>query len=218
MKGDIITRVSTPYEMQLVQDMRPLCGPLQDALSHGVEAANRALEAEGMDRPERDWLRHHFARTKAHDQLLKVEADLQNWKVSRVRHNGAVTLRGPRGTVLRLLHEGRGRIPNPGSNRARQAFYAQGLLGADVAIPTLESQRLIASWFAPDPELPDIITINIFRPYGTFKFGSPAKADIAFPLPYDADDLDALEWNSSDEGIDLPIPGEGESGAEPADG
>lgn len=215
--GDNITPVSTPYELQLVQDMRPLCGPLQDALSTGVECANRVLTTEGLERPERDWLRHHIARTKAHEELLKVEADLDGWKVSPVRNNGAVMLRGPRNTVLRLLHEGSGRIPNPGSNRARRAFYAQGLLGADEAIPTLESQRLIASWFAPNPGLPDI-TVNIFRPYGTFKFGSPGKADMAFPLPYEADDLDALEWTSSDEGIDLPIPGEGESDAEPADG
>jgi hypothetical protein len=61
---------------------------------------------------------------------------------------------------------------------------------------------------------------RVVRPIGTWKWGDHAAMDIDFILPETAEDLAALEFEPSDEGMELDIPDEDglEGGAEDAGG
>jgi hypothetical protein len=50
------------------------------------------------------------------------------------------------------------------------------------------------------------------RPIGNWKWGEHAQTDIDFTLPETAEDLAALEFEPSDEGMELDIPNEDKQG------
>jgi hypothetical protein len=120
--------------------------------------------------------------------------------------------------TLRVLHTPDGNMPAPGRNVARRDFYFQPRLPAtdlDQPFPELEVSNFVAAWEEVDRENHDV-AIRIYRPLRPFAFGKPGKADLAFWLPDEADDLNDLMFEPTDEGMELLIPGEEASGDESA--
>ena len=113
----------------------------------------------------------------------------------------------------------RWRCTDPGLNKRRRAFYVQPTitgLPMDAAFPELQMSNFVATWEVLDLESFEV-GVTVFRTTGTFKIGDASKVDLAFWLPSEADALDNLVFEPSDEGIDLPIPKE-ESDVEPLRG
>ncbi|MFG2063850.1 hypothetical protein ACGFIK_20800 [Micromonospora sp. NPDC048871] len=163
--------------------------------------------------------RDHTIRAFAHLRLRQVKID--SWSVAgNHSRNGELWLTDG-DYRARLLHTVRDAdVPAAGSNAARQAYYR------NVPLFTLAQQRLTGP---PDDRLLFVWRIDlktgvpafrVVRPIGNWKWGDHAQTDIDFILPETAEDLAALEFEPSDEGMELDIPNEDqlEGGIEDAGG
>ena len=209
--------MNTPLEVAAVEQMKPLCGPLHAALQYGVEHADQMLRDAGLTGHEHNWHRHNHARVLAAAQLAQSD-ELGPWKVLPRGKTGSLQLVNGFMTV-RVLRPLDGNVPVPGPNKRRRAFYVQPTLTGlpmDEAFPELRVSNFVATWEVLDLESFEV-GINMFRTTGTFKIGDASKVDLAFWLPNEADALDSLVFEPSDEGIELPIPKE-ESDVEPLRG
>ena len=215
--GDNITAVNTPLEVAAVEQMKPLCGPLHAALQYGAEHADQMMRDAGLIGAELNWHRHNHARVLAGAQLQRQD-EIGPWKVLPRQKTGSLQLVNGFMTV-RVLRPLDGGVPVPGFNKRRRAFYVQPTitgLPMDGAFPELQVSNFVATWEVLDLDSFEI-GIKVFRTTGTFKIGDASKVDLAFWLPNDADAIDNLVFEPSDEGIDLPIPKE-ESDVEPLHG
>lgn len=207
-------------ESLALDQMRTLCEPLHIALSHGVERAAAIMASEKLTSPDFDWLRHHHARAAAHVKLCEMRDEVAPWQVSRHKPNNGPFHLIQGGMTIRVCHGIDGGVPAPGKNKARRNFYAQPMLDViddDVLLEGLKVSNYVATWEVADVATHEV-AIRMFRPVGTFKYGSKAKVDAAFWLPDDAKDLDSLIFEPSDQGIELMIPGEEQSGEQPLRG
>ena len=198
--------------------MKPLCRSLHEALQDGAEHAHGMMRMEGLLGPEHNWHRHNHTRVKAAQWLQRNQADIAPWKVLPRLKTGSLQLVCGDATI-RVLRGLDGGLPVPGTNKARRAFYMQPTItgmSVEQALPGLEMSKFIATWEVLDLETFEV-GIRVFRTTGTFEIGDQGKADLAFWLPNDADELDHLTFEPSDDGIDLPIAQE-ESGDEPVHG
>jgi len=70
----------------------------------------------------------------------------------------------------------------------------------DEAFPELQVTNFVATWEVLDLETFEV-GITAFRTTGAFKIGDTSKVDLAFWLPNEADAIDGLIFEPSDEGI-----------------
>jgi hypothetical protein len=209
--------VNTSLEVAAVEQMKPLCGPLHSALQYGAEHADQMVRDAGLTDSEHNWHRHNHARVLAGARLAQSD-ELGPWKVLPRQKTGSLQLVNGFMTV-RVLRPLDGKVPVPGLNKRRRAFYVQRTitgLPMDVAFPELQISNFVATWEVLDLETFEV-GIKVFRTTGTFKIGDTSKVDLAFWLPNEADALDSLVFEPSDKGIELPIPKE-ESDVEPLRG
>lgn len=209
--------MSTLPDQLVLEQLAPLCGPLHSALAKGAELASEARKVTGLTHPDRDYIESHLIRSIAHEDLIERREELGGWIPGRREpNNGSLKLYAER-AVIRVFHSpGSGRFPAPGRNLSRQRFYRQAPiagLGVDEMIPELAESRYIATWCVLDRSTFEM-GIQIFRPIGSFKHGSPGKADLAFWLPNNEDELASLSFTPTDDDIDLEIPGEAEDGGD----
>lgn len=170
------------------------------------------MNEEGLSDPEHNWLGYHIARVQAGMYLRRNHTEIAPWRVLRGQRTGSLQLVCGDAT-LRVLRPMDGGLPIPGRNHARRSFYSQPTitdLPVEEALPELEISRYVAVWDIFDYESLEV-GVRVFRTTGTFEIGDPSKADLAFWLPDEPDELDNLTFEPSDDGIDLPIPQE-ESG------
>ncbi|GGM10338.1 hypothetical protein GCM10012279_30450 [Micromonospora yangpuensis] len=196
----------------------PLCEPLHDVFTWADQQRKKALpELDGL--PEYRWHATHTIRAFAHLRLRQIKIDSWNLAGNHSR-NGELWLTDG-DYRARLLHTIRDAdVPAAGSNAARQAYYR------NVPLFTLAQQRLTGP---PDDRLLFVWRIDlktgvpafrVVRPIGNWKWGDHAETDIDFILPETAEDLAVLEFEPSDEGMELDIPNEDqlEGGIEDAGG
>ncbi len=189
--------------------MSPLCAPLHAALSAGAEFAHETRQRGKLLDPALDYLSAHLTRAVAHERLLK--ADLGGWTPNRRQPNNGSLQLFSGGASMRVLHGGvGGRIPAPGTNRARQAFYTQHTIAGmslQQMIPALAVSHYLATWHIADSATHEI-AIQIVRPVGVFRYGSKANVDLTFWLPADGEALEDLEFQGNADNMPLDIPGE----------
>jgi hypothetical protein len=104
---------------------------------------------------------------------------------------------------------------------ARQAYYRNKPLfeiAPQARLIGPPDDRLLFVWRI-DPKT-GVPIFRVVRPIGNWKWGDHAQTDIDFVLPETAEDLAALEFEPSDEGMELDIPNEDkqEGGTENAGG
>ena len=189
--------------------MKPLCHPLHEALRYGAERANAAMHDQGLSDPEHSWLGCHLARVQAGMYLRRNQADIAPWKVLTGQRTGSLQLVWGQ-SKLRVLRPLDGGLPIPGRNRARQCYYIQETitdLPLQEALPELDVSRYVAVWDILDYGSFDV-GIQVYRTVGTFNIGDSSKVDLAFWLPDEADGIDEMSFEPSDDGIELPIPQE----------
>lgn len=206
--------MDTPLEIAAVEHMKPLCGPLHAALQYGVEHADQMMRDAGLAAAEHNWHRHNHARVLASAQLAN-RAEIGPWKVRPRQKTGSLQLVNGLMTI-RVLRPLDGGVPVPGLNKRRRAFYVQPTitdLRIDEAFPELQTSNFVATWEVLDLDTFEI-GIKAFRTTGTFRIGETSKVDLVFWLPNEADAIDSLVFEPSDEGVELPIPKE-ESDVEP---
>jgi hypothetical protein len=98
-------------------------------------------------------------------------------------------------------------VPPPGLNGKRRAYYRNRPLFATP--PKLfgpADARLLFVWRID--RATNFPIFRVVRPIGDWKWGETAQTDIDFILPETAEDLAALEFEPSDEGMELNIPDE----------
>ena len=211
--------MATPEDWAIIKEaVGPLCGPLYRCADRAHELADDHFIQHGMYDTEHPGGRAHLARHHLRNELKK-EKSLGDWKITRPRPNGEVTLRLST-MALRMLRPGPTFFesfppPPPGRNHARISYYrnpALNLFGA-------AGSNLIGIW-AFDPDVEEV-AIRIVRPVRTWRIGQYEQVDIDFPLPRRSEALGTMEFVPSDEGISLPIfedPEEGEEDADSTDG
>lgn len=211
--GGNITLVSTSPDQMVLQHLAPLCAPLHDAFSKAAEITADLRKRAGLTSANRDYVGAHLIRSIAHEQLISRQQELGGWVPGRVEpNNGSLKLYAHK-AKMRILHSpGFGKFPAPGRNLSRQRYYRQSTINGlevDDMLPQLEESKYIATWSVLDPKTYDV-GIQVFRPIGIFKHGSPCKADLAFWLPNDEDELAKLTFEPSDDDIDVMLPGDEE--------
>jgi hypothetical protein len=205
--------VSTSPDELVLQHLAPLCAPLHDAFSKAAEITADLRKRAGLTAIDRDYIGSHLIRSIAHDHLIAHKQELGGWVPGRVEpNNGSLKLYASK-AKMRILHSpGSGKFPAPGTNLSRQRYYHQSTitgLDVDAMLPQLEESRYIATWVVLNPLTYDV-GIQVFRPIGIFKHGSPCKADLAFWLPNSEDELAKLTFEPSDDDIDVTLPGDEE--------
>ncbi|WBB73490.1 hypothetical protein O7602_28120 [Micromonospora sp. WMMD1128] len=195
-----------------------LCEPLHDVFTW-ADQRRRAALPEFDEVAQYGWYATHSVRAFAHLRLGGLHISPWGLAGNHAR-NGELWLTDGDYRV-RLLHAVRDSdVPPAGSNAARQAYYRnpplftmlqQRLFGPP-------DDRLLFVWRI-DPKT-GVPTFRVVRPIGNWKWGDRAKTDIDFILPETAEDLAALEFEPSDEGMELSIPNEDEleGGSENAGG
>jgi hypothetical protein len=188
--------------------LSPLCEPLHDVFTWADQQRRAALpEFDGM--PQYRWYGTHTVRAFAHLRLSAINTCPWGLAGNHAR-NGELWLTDG-DYRARLLHAVRDAdVPPAGSNTARQAYYR------NTPLFTLPQQRLVGP---PDDRLLFVWRIDpktgvpafrVVRPIGNWKWGDHAETDIDFILPETAEDLAALEFEPTDEGMELDIPNEDE--------
>lgn len=191
--------------------MRDLCEPLHDVFTWADQRRRTQLpELDGH--PNYRWHATHPVRALAHLRLGEIKKKLGVWVLAgNHARNGELWLAGDgyRTRVLHAVHDAD--VPAPGSNGQRRAFYRnlplfhmdsqQRLIGP-------HNDRLLIVWRI-DPKS-GVPAFRVVRPIGNWDFGDHAQTDLDFILPETAEDLAALEFQPSDEGMELDIPNEDE--------
>ncbi|GID29122.1 hypothetical protein [Paractinoplanes brasiliensis] len=196
----------------------PLCEPLHGVFTWADQRRREVLsdlDGEAVYR----WHATHTVRAYAHLQLGKTV--IAPWQLTgNHARNGELWL-SDGDYRIRFLHAVRDSdVPPPGFNDARQAYYRNPPL-FDLPVPRLlgpPDDRLLFVWRIDAKT--GVPIFRVVRPIGTWKWGDHAATDIDFILPETAEDLAALEFEPSDEGMELDIPDEDglEGGAEDAGG
>lgn len=187
---------------RVTRALESACEPLHDALSEGVVKSQRVFS--DMPHSLHEWAgpsMTHFTRAWTIASLVK-SGGIDGWDIDFI-NNSSIILR--RGTVsMRLLHQMQnGSTPHPGPNAAREQYYMNDLLPAEV-LP--RADKLLALWSTGS----EGETIRIVRPVGTWKFGRQEKVDLDFILPRYGTDIKNLEFETSDEDLFADIPNEEE--------
>ncbi|GAB3796330.1 hypothetical protein [Micromonospora zhanjiangensis] len=197
----------------------PLCEPIHDVFTWADQKRRKQLpELDGQALYR--WHATHTIRAFAHLRLRGL--DVSPWRLAgRHARNGELWLTDGDYRV-RLLHAVKDAdVPAPGSNAERQAYYRNKPLFRVELQRRLfgpHDDRLLFVWrIDPKSSVP---IFRVVRPIGNWKWGDHALTDIDFILPESAEDLAALEFEPSDEGMELDIPGEDgqEGGTENAGG
>lgn len=185
-----------------------LGGPLHEALDRGDERTRSHFREFNMTGPE--YARERTELTRAHARQYLGHNLLGDWTLTNEAPTGTLWVR--RGLLsVRVLHIAPdGMIPAPGRNRARVNYY----LNPGLQLFGAEASQLLALW-AKDPDSGSI-DVRVVRPVGRWAYGKNAKVDIDFMLP--RDDFGALEFIPDDEGINVPLFLDGETGQEGASG
>jgi hypothetical protein len=172
---------------------------------------------ELMDLGTYGWNATHTVRALAHLRLGK--SDLGVWSLTgRHARNGELWLSDGsyRARILHALSDEQ--VPPPGTNFARKAYYRNPRLPLVWQPPMIgpPNDRLLLVWrIDPKTHVP---VFRVVRPIGDWKWGARAETDLNFYLPETAADLRDLQFNPSDEGLELDLPEEDEGGAEDAGG
>jgi len=185
-----------------------LCEPLHDAFAWADQLRQERLVELDGDR-DYGWLCTHFTRGYARRRL--ATSDLGPWKLCGTpARNGELWLND--GTyAARVLHTlDDEHVPPPGVNPPRVAFYHNPPL--DVADPLFgpANSKMLILWHIDNKT--GVPVFRVVRPIGNWKFGDRAKIDLDFILPQTADDLADLQFQPTDEGMELEIPDEKEGG------
>jgi hypothetical protein len=185
----------------------PLCEPLHDVFTWADQKRRRQLP-ELVEDQDYGWHATHTIRAFAHLRLTGM--DLHPWGLAgNHARNGELWLTdGDYRT--RLLHAVRDSdVPPAGANTGRQAYYRNKPLfevSPQARLIGPPDDRLLFVWRI-DPKT-GVPVFRVVRPIGNWKWGDHAQTDIDFVLPETAEDLAALEFEPSDEGMELDIPNE----------
>ena len=119
--------------------------------------------------------------------------------------------------VAHLLHaHADDYIPPPGTNEARQAYFSNPPLPPQLPLSGEANDRLLGVWRIDRESATP--TFRIVRTIGPWRWGERAKVDLEFVLPETAQELSDLEFQPTDEGLDLWIPEAEEEGGDDAPG
>lgn len=199
MANDDVERIRTA--------LLPLCEPLHDVFTWADQ--KRRTDLPDLDgEPLYAWHATHTVRAYAHLRLSTF--DLRPWRLTgNHARNGELWL-SDGGYRARLLHAVReSDVPPPGLNGERQAWYRnRPLFEMEQPLFGPVDDRLLFVWRI-DPET-GVPVFRVVRPIGNWRWGERAQTDIDFLLPETAEDLAALEFEPSDEGMELEIPNEDE--------
>lgn len=194
-----------------------LCEPLHDAFTW-AEATRRDRLPE-LDEPKMyAWHATHTIRALAHRRLREKKATLGEWKLSgNHAQNGALWLTDDN-YRLRLRHAHvDDHIPPPGASAARQAYYSNPPLPLQLPLIGDANDRLLGLWRVDAESGAPVF--RIVRTIGPWKWGEKAKLDLEFVLPETAQELSDLEFQPTDEDLDLMMPDdEKEEGGDDARG
>ncbi len=195
-----------------------LCEPLHDTFAW-AEQTRRARLPELIDSEFYGWHATHTIRALAHHKLREVKpGTLGPWRLTgRHSQNGALWLTDSNYRVQLLHAHVDDHIPPPGTNAARQAYYNNPPLPFQLPLGGEPNDRLLGIWrIDPVSAAP---TFRIVRTIGRWKWGERAKVDLEFVLPETAEELTDLEFQPTDEGLDLWMPeAEDEEGGDDAPG
>ncbi|WP_280479569.1 hypothetical protein [Nocardia asiatica] len=185
-----------------------LCEPLHDTFTWAEQIRRERLPE--LDEAELyGWHATHTIRALAHHKLRQKKGLLGEWKLSgKHSQNGALWLTDDNYRVQLLHAHADDHIPPPGTNAARRAYYSNPPLPRQLSLTGEANDRLLGLWRI-DPELATP-SFRIVRTIGPWKWGEKAKVDLEFVLPETAEELSDLEFQPTDEGLDLLMP--------PADG
>jgi hypothetical protein len=209
---DITTAVIKDDIERVCEAIADLCEPLHDTFRWADETRRPELAEE----PEYRWHATHTIRAYAHYRLGRT--GLGAWRLSgNHAQNGALWLSDGDYRV-RVLHEpSEDKVPPAGHNGRRRAYYRNTPL-EDLPQPLFgpPDDRLLVLWrINPESSSP---IFRVVRPIGNWKFGTHAMTDLDFELPESADLLADLEFEPTDEGLELDIPEEQEGGSTDAGG
>jgi hypothetical protein len=186
-----------------------LCEPLHDVFTWADQHRREKL-AELDGRPEYQWLGTHHIRAMAHFRMSGTAVDLGGWKLTgNHARNGELWLTDDEYRV-RLLHAMHDKdVPCPGPNGQRRLYYRNVPLPQMPQAPKLfgpPDDRLLFVWRIHMQTGTPIF--RVVRPIGNWRYGDHALTDIDFILPDTAADLSALQFEPTDEGMELDIPDE----------
>jgi len=193
--------------------LEDLCEPLHEIFTWAdTRRCERLPELEDLS--TYGWHATHTVRALAHSQLTMT--DLGVWSLTgNHARNGELWLSDGnyRARVLHAISDTQ--VPPPGYNTARRAYYRNRPLPLAWQLPLIgpPNDRLLLLWRI-NPKSHKT-AFRVVRPIGDWKWGDRAQTDLDFFLPETAADLQALQFNPSDQDIELEIPDE-EGGAEDA--
>lgn len=184
----------------LKQALSPLVEPLYDSLDAASEIATGHFVEHEMDHPEYHPGLAHLARAHARRLLKDKQSNgkIDPWVVTVPQPNVQICL--ARDLLrLRLLRPDGPEVPKPGPNQARIAYFSN----RHVQLYGIAGSQLLGLW-APDAA--GEIRIQIIRTVGEAKYGARVPVDIDFWLPRDVGDLSQLEFEPSDDNLDVELP------------
>ena len=217
-RGYIITAVDTPGVEIVKAALKPLCAEVHDIFSASVLKAAKVRSEHGLEDDVYNSAGADLTRALVHREI-EVRQGIGDWELAGKHHlRGQIILRRAGLMKVRFLHDPRGKIPAPGQNKARRAYYRNNPFG-QTALLDAESSDLVAVWRVEDPEFASV-RFRVVRPIsdkGRF-FGAETDVDLDFILPSTGPDLSSLVFEQVDDGLmlDIPIPAEGETEGEGA--
>lgn len=210
--GNIITGMDTPGVEIVKLAMEPLCTEVHDIFSASIVRANKVRAELGLADDVYNSAGADLTRALVHREI-EVREGIGDWELAGKHHlRGQIILRRAGLMKVRFLHDPRGKIPAPGQNKARRAYYRNNPF-RQTALLDAESSDLVAVWRVEDPELATV-RFRVVRPIsdkGRF-FGAETDVDLDFILPSSGADLSSLVFEQVDEGLilDIPIPADDE--------
>lgn len=147
-----------------------------------------------------------ITRALVHREIEK-RSRIGDWELAGKHHlRGQIMMRRAGLMKVRFLHEPGGRVPAPGRNKARRAFYRNTPFGQSKLLDA-ESSDLLAVWNVDDAEMTSV-QFRVVRPIGDSArwFGARTDVDLDFVLPNTGPDLSVLEFEQIDEELMLDIP------------
>ncbi|MGN2642056.1 MULTISPECIES: hypothetical protein [Nocardia] len=194
-----------------------LCEPLHDTFAW-AEQIRRSRLPELADADLYGWHATHTIRALAHHKLHQARVgSLGAWKLAgRHSQNGALWLSDGNYRVHLLHAHADDYIPPPGTNEARQAYFSNPPLPPQLPLSGEANDRLLGVWRIDRESATP--TFRIVRTIGPWRWGERAKVDLEFVLPETAQELSDLEFQPTDEGLDLWIPEAEEEGGDDAPG
>lgn len=184
----------------LKRALAPVIRPLYDCLDKAAAIADDHFAEYSMELAEYRPSAAHLARAHARRLLndKQTRGEIDPWVLAAPQPNVQICLAWEL-LRLRLLRPDGPAVPKPGPNQARIAYFSN----LHAQLFGIGGSKLLGLW-APDGA--GEIQVRIVRTVGEVRHRPRVPVDIDFWLPRSAEDLSSLEFEPSDDGIDVELP------------